>query len=195
MKCVALTFDDGPGRYTATLVNLLKERGLRATFYVQGSNVAGYPGTMRLMAESGMEIGNHSWNHKDFTKLGDDAERWQVGATDEALAKAGVKAEGGVRPPYGAYDASTLALGRPLVLWDVDPLDWKEPGTAALVSRVTSQVKPGSIVVMHDVHKPTVDAMPALLDALAADGFTVVTVSDVVRPCGGLTSRQVHFRC
>lgn len=195
IKCVALTFDDGPGRYTADLLNLFSERGVRATFYVQGSNVGGYPGTMELMQELGMEIGNHSWDHREFTRLSSDSEKWQVTATDEALRKVGVKPAGGLRPPYGAYDKSTLALGQPLVLWDVDPEDWRKPGTKELVRRVTAQVKPGSIVVMHDVHRSTVEAMPALLDALEAKGYTVVRVSDVVRPCGGLDSRQVHYRC
>jgi peptidoglycan/xylan/chitin deacetylase (PgdA/CDA1 family) len=180
---VALTFDDGPSPYTAPLLGELEALRVPATFFLVGRNVSGSEPLLQRMLTDGDAIGNHTWDHVDVSRGGTDAAA-QLERTNAAIAAA----TGGYRPclfrpPYGLtgprLDALVHDLGMQTVLWSVDPRDWSQPGTAAIVTRVLSAVQSGAIVVMHDGGGPrrqTLAAVPAIVDRLHARGYRFLTV-------------------
>lgn len=183
---IAMTFDDGPhNANTPRLLDMLKERKIHATFFMCGENVVQYPALLKRMVAEGHEVANHSWNHPQLTKLNDEAVRSQLQRTHDAIVAAcGVKPTI-MRPPYGAFTERQQRwamgeFGYKCILWDVDPLDWKVRNAAHVQSEILKQTVAGSIVLSHDIHKTTVDAMPATLDALAAKGFKFLTVSELI---------------
>ena len=184
LKCVALTFDDGPGDYTGKLLDLLSARKVRATFFVVGQMVAAHGGAQlvrRIVAE-GHELGNHTWNHPPLTGLTDQGLRFQLKHTNDLVEQVtGVRMRV-MRPPYGATNRRVAAearrLGLAQILWSVDTLDWLDR-VPALVARRAGKAAVGSIVLMHDIHRSTVQAVPALLDLLAKKGRTPVTISEL----------------
>jgi len=183
---IAMTFDDGPKPgQTDRLLDMLKERGIKATFYVIGQNAVAYPELIQRMVAEGHEVGNHSWNHTAFTKAGGAGVASQINQTDAALVAAGAPKPVTVRPPYGATNTSISKrlneeFGQKVIMWDVDPLDWKHRNSARVTAEILKNTKAGSIVLAHDIHATTVDAMPATLDGLAQKGFKFVTVSELV---------------
>jgi peptidoglycan/xylan/chitin deacetylase (PgdA/CDA1 family) len=183
---IAMTFDDGPHpKNTPRLLDMLRQRNIPATFYVIGKSVNSYPEITRRIVAEGHEIGNHTYTHPNLTKLSNTQVRSELGRTREAIINAaGVKPRT-MRPPYGALLTRQREMihgefGYPTILWDVDPLDWKRPGTAVVKSRILSGTSSGSIVLAHDLHSTTVDAMPSTLDALLAKGYRFVTVSQLL---------------
>ena len=183
---IAMTFDDGPHpRNTPRVLDMLRKRNIKATFYVVGQNVGQYPHIVRRIVSEGHEIGNHSWSHANLSKMSDAGVRKELGKTRDAIVAAcGVKPRT-LRPPYGALRTSQRAwvhreFGYPTILWDVDPMDWKRPGPSVVTSRIVSNTRNGSIVLAHDLHKSTVDAMPTTLDGLLRRGFHFVTVSQLL---------------
>ncbi|KFG02033.1 hydrolase [Streptomyces scabiei] len=183
VKCVALTFDDGPVKDTQRLLGILKDRDVRATFYAVGTNVQKNPSTVRDAALADHQIGNHSWDHADLTKLSATKIKSQFSRTDTVIKQATGKKPTTVRAPYGAHNAAVRsAAGRPLVHWSVDTLDWKYRDSARLVKYVNAETRPGDIVLMHDIHKTTVDAVPGIIKALKARGFHFVTVDQLFAP-------------
>ncbi|MEV4110508.1 polysaccharide deacetylase family protein [Nonomuraea sp. NPDC049695] len=180
VKCVALTFDDGPGRYTDTLLRHLAKYRARATFFVVGSNVVTYPRVLRRTVAAGHEIGNHTWSHPLLTRLPAARVRSQLARTDRAVkAVAGVVPHL-VRPPYGAFNrAVRRQISRPIVLWNVDTLDWRYRNSATVARRALRSVRPGSIILFHDIHRTTVGAMPRVLKSLAQRGYHFVTVTEL----------------
>lgn len=180
VACVALTFDDGPGQHTERLLDELASAQAPATFFLLGQNVVRHPRVVARMAAAGHEIGNHTWDHKQLTKLGVEAQRREIDRAATAIADAGARATV-FRPPYGSHNATTDAVaGLPVVLWDVDTLDWKTRDTDATVKAALSGAKRGSIVLMHDIHEPTVAAVPRIVAGLRERGFTLVTVSELL---------------
>ncbi|WP_371578590.1 polysaccharide deacetylase family protein [Streptomyces sp. NBC_01314] len=183
VKCVALTFDDGPVTDTQRLLRLLNERDVRATFYAVGTNVQKNPSTVKTAAKAGHQIGNHSWDHADLTKLSAAKIKSQFSRTDTVIKQATGTKPTTVRAPYGAHNAAVRsAAGRPLVHWSVDTLDWKYRDSARLIKYVNAETRPGDIVLMHDIHKTTVDAVPGIIKALKARGFSFVTVDQLFAP-------------
>ena len=180
-KCVALTFDDGPSVYTGTLLNTLKEYNVPATFFVLGRSAKIQPDTISRIVAEGHELGNHTWDHKDLRTLGGSAIDAQLHQTDELLYSiVGIKPRY-LRPPYGAFNDEVLKhVDRPIILWSVDPEDWKLPPHAELVRRMTSP-QSGAIILAHDIHGPTVAAIPEVITELRKQGFTFVTVGDLLR--------------
>lgn len=183
---VAMTFDDGPHpRNTPRLLDMLRERNIKATFYVIGRNVDMYPEIVRRIVAEGHEIGNHTYTHRNLTKLSDDSVREELTKTRDAIAKAAGVQPRTMRPPYGALLQSQRTwihseLGYPTILWSVDPRDWQRPGPSVVTSRILSAATPGAIILAHDLHAPTVDAMPATLDGLLRKGYRFVTVSQLL---------------
>jgi peptidoglycan/xylan/chitin deacetylase (PgdA/CDA1 family) len=183
---VAITFDDGPSpENTPRLLDLLKKRGLKATFFVVGQCAMEYPDIMKRMAAEGHEIANHSWSHPLLTKLGEGAVTEQLQRTHDAIQQtAGVTAKV-MRPPYGGFTANQRVWankkwGYKTILWDVDPLDWKVRNAGHVESEILKRTVNGSIILAHDIHKSTVDAMPGTLDGLLAKGHKFVTVSELL---------------
>jgi peptidoglycan-N-acetylglucosamine deacetylase len=184
---IAMTFDDGPSAtLTPKLLDLLAAHHIKATFFVIGENVAEHPGIVARAASEGHEIGNHSWSHPNFGKMSDQGVRSQLQRTDESIKNATSQRPTLMRPPYGSITAREKRwihdeFGYRIILWDVDPLDWKRPGSAVVRSRILKETQPGSIVLSHDIHRGTIEAMPSTFDALEAKGFKFVTVSELIR--------------
>jgi peptidoglycan/xylan/chitin deacetylase (PgdA/CDA1 family) len=177
---VALTFDDGPGRYTDALLRSLAAYRARATFFVVGQNVAAYPGIVRRTYAAGHEIGSHTWSHPDLTKLPAASVRSQFARTDKAIKRAiGIRPEL-VRPPYGAFNATVRRQAkRPVVMWSVDTLDWRFRNSAKVARKAIKSVRPGSVILFHDIHPSTVRAIPRVLKSLSKRGYRFVTVSQL----------------
>jgi len=183
---IALTFDDGPhATLTPKLLDILKEKGVKATFFVLGQCVEANPEVLQRAAAEGHEIGNHSYDHKAFTKAGGAGVASEVNQTSEAIEKLTGKKPATVRPPYGSTNTSITKrlneeFGLKVVMWDVDPLDWKNRNSAHVTSEILKNTKAGSIVLSHDIHPTTVAAMPDVIDGLLAKGFKFVTVSELI---------------
>ncbi len=183
---IAMTFDDGPHpKYTPQLLDELKKRGLKATFFLVGQNVAEYPEIVKRMVDEGHEVANHSWSHPTLTKLGADGFRKQIQDTNDAITKACGVTPTVMRPPYGATSAILNkrlydTYGLKVIIWSVDPLDWKYRNANRVFNNIVQNTKPGDIVLAHDIHATTVAAMPETFDALTAKGFKFVTVSELL---------------
>ena len=184
---IAFTFDDGPHNVqTPRLLKMLKQRNIKATFFCCGNCVAQNPEIAKQITEEGHEIANHSWNHPLLTKLPEGSVHDQIDRTHNVIKQTTGVTPTLLRPPYGALSANQRAWanatwGYKIILWDVDSLDWKHRTPAKTESIVMAETKPGSIILCHDIHKTTVDAMPATLDALLAKGFKFVTVSELMK--------------
>src|SRR5436190_16139157 len=191
---IAITFDDGPSAtLTPKLLDILAAHHIKATFFVIGENVAEHPEIVARAAREGHEIGNHSWSHPNFGKMSDQGVRSQLQRTDDAIKNATSQRPTLMRPPYGSITAREKRwiyeeFGYRIILWDVDPYDWKRPGPAVVRSRILKETQPGSIVLSHDIHPGTIEAMPSTFDALEAKGFKFVTVSELIRMAAARSS-------
>lgn len=180
VKCVALTFDDGPGPYTGRLLDELRAADVRATFFLLGQNVAGHRRLVRRMVREKHEVGNHSWSHPDLTTLPSGEVRAQVLRTQRAVEEAAGVAPVLFRPPYGAIDARVArTVGMPMILWSVDSLDWLHRDVRRNIVVGVRRPRSGGIVLFHDIHRPSVAAVPTILEGLKRRGFTFVTVSEL----------------
>jgi len=183
---IALTFDDGPhATLTPKLLDLLKEKGVKATFFVLGECVEANPDVLKRAAAEGHEIGNHSWDHKSFTKAGGSGVASEVNQTNAVIETATGKKPVLVRPPGGATNSTitrrlNTEFGLKVIMWDVDPLDWRFRTSARVTSEILKNTKAGSIILSHDIHATTIDAMPATIDGLLEKGFQFVTVSELI---------------
>ncbi|MEX1119268.1 MAG: polysaccharide deacetylase family protein [Terrimicrobiaceae bacterium] len=187
---IAITFDDGPHpQLTPKLLDLLKERGIKATFYVVGKNVETYPEITKRIIEEGHELGNHTWNHPALPKIGAAKVKSEMDRTTEIIVKTtGVK-PATMRPPYGATNATLNKrldeeFGMKVILWSVDPQDWKYRNADRVANHLIENTKAGGILLAHDIHPSTIAAMPRTLDTLTAKGFKFVTVSELLAKDG-----------
>ena len=187
---VAMTFDDGPHpQNTPRLLDMLRARNIKATFYVIGGNVDRHPQIVRRIVAEGHEIGNHTYTHRKLTSLSSSEVRSEMSRTQDAIVRAaGVKPRT-MRPPYGALLQNQREMvfsefGYPTILWSVDPRDWQRPGPSVVTSRILSGANNGAIILAHDLHAPTVDAMPGTFDGLLSRGFKFITVSQLLAQKG-----------
>ena len=183
---IAMTFDDGPSAaLTPKLLDILAAHHIKATFFVLGELVAEHPEILARAAREGHEIASHSWSHPNLAKMSQDSVRNQLRRTDDEIKNAIGKRPTLFRPPYGSITEREKRwiheeFGYDIILWDVDPLDWKRPGPAVVRNRILKETRPGSIVLSHDIHPGTIEAMPSTLDELEAKGFKFVTVSELL---------------
>lgn len=183
---IAITFDDGPHpTLTPQLLDMLAQRKVKATFFVVGQMVKDSPQILQRAAREGHEIASHSYTHPNLGKMSDDAVRRELNQTKEIITKAVNRPVPLMRPPYGSLLNTQKKLvhdeiGQKIILWDVDPLDWKNRNSALVTQRILEGTRNGSIILAHDIHKSTVDAMPAVLDGLLAKGFKFLTVSELL---------------
>lgn len=183
---IAMTFDDGPSeKLTPELLDILATHHIRATFFVIGQNAIDHPEILQRAVREGHEIGNHSWSHPAFAKMSDAKVRAELQKTDDAIKQAIGQRPTLMRPPYGSITARQKQwineeFGYRMILWDVDPLDWKRPGPNVVTSRIVKQTRPGSIILSHDIHPGTIKAMPDTFTQLEAKGFKFVTVSELI---------------
>ncbi|OLT54469.1 hypothetical protein BJF88_09010 [Cellulosimicrobium sp. CUA-896] len=184
-RCVALTFDDGPDAETGRLLEVLAEKHATATFFVVGRNVAARPQVARAVVEGGHLVANHTWDHPRLTTLDDAAVRDQLERTQSAVRDATGTAPTFLRPPYGDVDDRVRSLatraGLRVELWDLDTQDWRTRDAEETRRRVAAQVRPGSVVLLHDIHGSTVDAVAGIVDDLRREGYRLVTV-DLLAP-------------
>ena len=186
-KYVALTFDDGPtGRYTAQLLDMLEEKGVRATFFVCGYRVAQYPALTAQIAEGGHEIGLHGFSHAYFSKLSGKELDDELTRSCHLIAEASGTAPTLVRPPGGLMPEKDGGVFSEysVILWSVDPEDWATHSAERTVRRVLKCVQPGDIILLHDASESSVEAAGEIIDALQAQGYTFLTVSQLAAAYG-----------
>lgn len=183
---IAMTFDDGPhATNTAKLLEMAAKRHIKLTFFVLGECIKQNPAVLRREVAEGHEIGNHSWSHPNLAKLSDETVQSELRRTEDIIVQTvGVKPTL-MRPPYGELTKRQRIMvnhdfGYKVILWDVDPLDWKRPGPSVVAQRIIAGARSGSIILSHDIHPPTIEAMPQVFDALLAKGFKFVTVSELL---------------
>ena len=178
---VAITFDDGPGRYTDEVLSILEKYNARATFFVQGKNVAGYKSVLQRAVNLGCEIGNHTWGHVNLASSSTSTISQQISSTNSAIYNATGIYPKLYRPPYGAYNSTVLnSVAMPAIMWSVDTLDWKTRNAQKTLASVQSSTKDGSIILMHDIHAPTRDAVESVVRHLLMQGYQLVTVSELI---------------
>ncbi len=181
-KKIAITFDDGPHPYyTEQLLDGLKERGVKATFFVTGMHAEENPEVIRRMSEEGHLIGNHTYSHIQLSSANREVFKEELIKTNEAIEALTGQEVQYVRPPYGTWDKKfEKELNMFPVLWTVDPLDWCSDNVAGIVQKVTSKVKENAIILMHDEYKSTVTAALQIIDELMEEGYEFVTVDELL---------------
>ena len=181
---IALTFDDGPGEYTETLLDTVEKYNIHVTFFMLGQNVEGRESTVQRMVQLGCEIGNHTWDHPEQTlpNMDLDSVVQELQKTDDELVKACGQAATVCRAPYGAITEEQMAaVGKPFFMWSTDSLDWKLMDADADYNEImNSDLSDGSIILMHDIHEPSVKcATEKLIPELVNEGYKLVTVSEL----------------
>lgn len=179
---VALTFDDGPDpRYTEKLLDGLKERGVKATFFVTGANASKYPEIIKRIQEEGHLIGNHTYHHIQLTAANGEQFRNEIISTNEVIR--GITGEDTeyIRPPYGSWNKKyEEELNMFPVLWSIDPRDWCSDDADCIVRNTVSKVKEGDIILMHDQYQSSVTAALEIVDRLQKEGYIFVTVEELL---------------
>ncbi|MCA0206107.1 polysaccharide deacetylase family protein [Pararhodobacter sp.] len=183
---VALTFDDGPHpQNTPWLLDILAQYRAKATFYVIGQNARRYPEIMRRIVAEGHEIGNHTFTHPVLSQLGDGNVLREVDRTQQIVWDTVGAVPVTMRPPYGSFSHRQMRMlfdqrNLTSVVWSVDPQDWRRPGVSVVAERMVRGARPGAVILAHDIHGPTIRAVPAALDGILAQGLQPVTLSDLL---------------
>ena len=182
---IALTFDDGPGPYTEKLLDCLEENNAKATFYMLGQNVENYPDIVKRMKDLGMELANHTYDHKDLTKLTKDQISEEIDKTSSLIQNAAGEMPDTLRPPGGSYNNQVQDLAEmPIVKWSIDTKDWKTKSEDQTYQCVMDNAQDGSVVLMHDIHEWSVDAAIRMIPDLLAEGYKLVTVQELAEAKG-----------
>ena len=186
-KCVALTFDDGPGPYTDRLLQILKDNNAKATFFLIGNKVAANPAGAKRIIDAGMEVGNHTWEHPNMTTIPPEDIPAQLSKANDAITAATGFTPKLFRTAGGLINDNVLAAAKQQGLadinWDVIPFDWiNDSNTAATTNMLKTQIKPGAVVLFHDTYSSTVDVVYQFMPVLKDNGYHVVTVSKLLGP-------------
>lgn len=181
---VALTFDDGPSpKYTPLLLDGLKERNVRATFFLLGKNVKENQELVQRMQAEGHLLGNHTYNHVQLNKIPETTARQEILKTNNEIYEATGKYPEYMRPPYGAWKKNMeLCVEMLPVFWDIDTLDWKSQNVDAILKAAGEEPEDGSIILMHDEYQTSVEAALLLIDRLKEKGYEFVTVDELIIP-------------
>jgi peptidoglycan/xylan/chitin deacetylase (PgdA/CDA1 family) len=187
VKCVALTFDDGPSPFTDRLLQILRDNGAKATFFLIGNKVAANPAGAKRIVDAGMEVGNHTWEHPNMTTIPPETIPSQISRANDAITAATGQTPKLLRTAGGLINDNVLAAakqqGMADINWDVIPFDWiNDSNTAATTYMLKTQIKPGSVVLFHDTYSSTVDVVYQFMPVLKANGYRVVTVSQLLGP-------------
>ena len=182
---LAITFDDGPGAYTMQLMQQLEAYDSRATFFMVGTNVSNYPETVKKMKEIGCELGNHTTHHARLTEFDVAGIQNEIGMTNQAIQAIVGESATLMRPPYGAVnEVVQSAAGLPLAMWSVDTRDWELKNAELIKTYVLNTAKDGEIILLHDIHETTVQAMLQVIPELVNRGYQLVTVSEMAAARG-----------
>ncbi|MEG0941162.1 MAG: polysaccharide deacetylase family protein [Oscillospiraceae bacterium] len=184
-KCVSLTFDAAWGNEdTEELIAVLGKYKVKATFFVVGDWVDKYPESVKALSDAGHEIMSHSSDHAHFSKLNEDEIRKNLETCNKKIEGVTGKCPTLFRCPYGEYDDHVIktvnSMGMTAIQWNIDSLDWKGLSASEITQRVTSSVVPGSIVLFHNAAEHTPEALPGVIEALIADGYKVIPVSEIL---------------
>lgn len=179
-KQVALTFDDGPNYNTNKVLEVLKEYNVPATFFVLGSKINKNESILQRIADNGHEIGNHTYNHKILTRLKEEEILKEIEDTNNKIYEVTGNYPKLLRPSYGIVNNTVKKLSEyPIIIWDIDTLDWKYHNSKKIAKRVLSKVEDGDIILMHDVYSSTANALKILIPELQKNGYIFVTVSEL----------------
>ncbi|MEU3072828.1 polysaccharide deacetylase family protein [Streptomyces laurentii] len=186
-KCIALTFDAGPGKDTPRLLDILKEKQVHATFFLLGKkHVVRYPDVVRRIADEGHEVANHTWTHRILTDTDANEVRDELSRTQDAIAKITGRKPTLMRPPQGRTDDTVSDVSRELglsqVLWSITAKDYSTEDSTLIRQRVLDQAHGDGIILLHDIYKGTVPAVPGIIDELKRQGYTFVTVPQLLAP-------------
>lgn len=181
LKCVALTFDDGPDRYSTTaLLDILESRGVKANFFVLGTLIQGNEDIILRMQRLGMGVENHTWDHPNLGAMSHAGVIDQLQRTNQELARVLGYTPKYMRPPYGSWTPGvTPTYGMRPVMWEVDPQDWLYRSSPTVTQNVVNGAGAGDVILLHDIHQTSVDAVPGIIDSLHNQGFTFVTLDDL----------------
>lgn len=179
---IALTFDDGPSAaWTPALLDGLKERGVKATFFLIGENADKNPEIVKRMAEEGHLIGNHTYHHVELTKVSENEARLELADTSAAIVRITGKEPEYMRPPFGAWQRKLEQEIQMLpVLWTIDPLDWTTENQDEIVNKVVTEAEENDIILLHDCYKSSIEAGLRIVDILQEEGFMFVTVDELL---------------
>ena len=179
-KMIALTFDDGPNYNTSKILEILNNYNVRATFFVLGSKINHNEKIIKTMDEYGMEIGNHTYSHKLMTSMSNLDIIKEVEDTSDLIYNIVGKYPNLVRPSYGSFNKKIKeSINMPIIIWNIDTLDWKSHNSKKIVSRVMNKVSDGDIILMHDIYSATVKAVDILVPKLISEGYQLVSVSEL----------------
>ncbi len=185
---IALTFDDGPAEHTPRLLDILKKNGAKATFFIVGNLIEGGKAIIKRAYDEGHEIGNHTFTHAHLTYIPKEDILSELSKTSEALCEITGEMPKLSRPPYGSYNETVAEAGRELGLafinWTVNTMDWSTQNADAVHKEIMSTSEGGFIMLCHDSHKSTVDAMERVVVELIEKGFELVTVSELMAHYG-----------
>lgn len=179
---IAITFDDGPSpSWTGKLLDGLKERNVKATFFLIGENVKQSPELVKREAEEGHLVGNHTYHHVEITRVSDEKAKEEILMTNEAITEITGKEVSYMRPPFGAWQKQLeWELDVMPVMWTIDPLDWTTNNADEIVNKVVTQAKENDIILLHDCYESSVDAALRIIDVLQEEGFEFVTVDKLI---------------
>ena len=179
---IALTFDDGPSAaWTPALLDGLKERGVKATFFLIGENADKNPEIVKRMAEEGHLIGNHTYHHVELTKVSENEARLELADTSAVIVRITGKEPEYMRPPFGAWQRKLEQEIQILpVLWTIDPLDWTTENQDEIVNKVVTEAEENDIILLHDCYKSSIEAGLRIVDILQEEGFVFVTVDELL---------------
>lgn len=179
-KVIALTFDDGPSKYTNKIIDILNENQSNATFFIVGNKANEYKDTLIKMIKSGNEIGNHSYNHKLMSHMDKDELKKQIDLTQEIIKNITGTYPRCLRPTYGSLNkAIKNYTDLKITLWNIDPKDWKKISSKRIADRVLNKAKDGSIILMHDIYYRSMEAVKIIVPELKSQGYQLITVSQL----------------
>ena len=199
-KIIAFTFDDGPSIYDKEIVDILKNNHASATFFIVGSRIDTYSDVVKYMVSNNMEVGNHTFDHKSMVKISDEEKEAQIFNTNDKFKNLTNKELNLFRPSYGAINKDVLVKANmPVILWDVDTLDWKTRNKDLIKEEILNNSKDGSIVLMHSLYASTRDVLKEVLPILYERGYEVVSVSELAKIKGitlnaGETYRNIKIQ-
>lgn len=177
---VALTFDDGPNANTSRVLDILEKYNVKATFFVLGTNIKGYEDIILRMKELGMEIGNHMYSHKLMTRLTEEEITLEIKKVDDLVFNIINRYPTLIRPSYGTSNKRMLKIiDRPVIIWDIDTLDWKYHNSTRISNKILDKVSDGDIVLMHDIYSATANSLEITIPKLLDKGYQLVTVSEL----------------
>ncbi|PZL72193.1 hypothetical protein CI088_11345 [Enterococcus plantarum] len=190
-KYISLTFDDGPNPDTTPrLLDILKEKGVKATFFILGQNVVKHESLVKRVADEGHEVASHSYSHPQLTGIDAQTVKEEVQNTDKAIYHAIGKLPTDFRPPYGAVNKDVAAIiGKPIIQWSVDSQDWQSHNAQAIIKRIDETAYNDTIVLMHDIHPETVDAVSTVIDHLHAEGYEILPSKELL----GKKAKPLHM--